>query len=55
MLENPHLQDILRHLDASQNPDDDVTNAMHEPLFLEFADACLSVIEPELHRVPGST
>ena len=47
LLENPHLQTLIRHLDSSCDPEDDVNKAMQEPIFLEFADVCLRVIEPE--------
>ena len=47
LLENPHLQTLIRHLDSSRDPEDDVNKAMQEPIFLEFADVCLRVIEPE--------
>lgn len=47
LLENPHLQTLLRHVDASRDVERDVTAAMQEPLFQEFADVCLRTIEPE--------
>ncbi len=47
LLENPHLQTLLRDVDASRDVERDVSAAMREPLFLEFADVCLKVIEPE--------
>jgi hypothetical protein len=33
-------------LDRSSNHDRDIKLAMQEPLFVEFADECLKVIEP---------
>jgi hypothetical protein len=47
MLGNPHLQTILKHLDSTKDPKNAMEDAMQEPIFMEFADACMSVVEPE--------
>nr|CAG4647571.1 EOG090X0JQ4 [Megafenestra aurita]SVE92784.1 EOG090X0JQ4 [Megafenestra aurita] len=46
-ISNPHVREILKSLVQSQNPKEDIENAMKEPIFLEFAHACLKVVEPE--------
>jgi hypothetical protein len=46
LLRNPHLRRILSELDSSKSPWKDMGKVMLEPVFTEFADACLSVIEP---------
>lgn len=46
LLCNPHLRKMLLHLDQHANHDN-VEKAMHEPIFVEFADACLSVVDHE--------
>ncbi|GAB1602152.1 hypothetical protein Ahia01_000494100, partial [Argonauta hians] len=45
LLTNPHLRSMLRHLNASTTNISDVMEAaMQEPIFTEFASACLSVV-----------
>ncbi len=46
-LSNPHLRRFLSHVDATHNPSGFVRLAMREPLFVEFADACLRAVHPE--------
>lgn len=46
ILKNPHLRDLLEKIDKSEKPDAIMQKAMLEPLFVEFADACLKVVEP---------
>lgn len=46
ILQNPHLQELLVSVDRSPNPDRTMQLAMQEPLFVEFADECLKIIEP---------
>lgn len=36
---------MVKYLDSSAKPWDDVEKAMHEPIFKEFADACLEVVD----------
>lgn len=47
LLENPHLRDFLKFVHETYNPSGFVKFAMKEPLFVEFADACLKAIHPE--------
>ncbi|XP_028041273.1 zinc finger HIT domain-containing protein 3 [Bombyx mandarina] len=46
-LENPHVREILELLDSSANPDELVQEYMQEPIFTEFVDACLKVVQPQ--------
>jgi len=46
MLENPHLQTILRHANSTDLPEEVMRDAMQEPIFLEFADTCLRTVDP---------
>nr|CAG4646727.1 EOG090X0JQ4 [Macrothrix elegans] len=46
-LSNPHVRKILKSLVESKTPDVDIKEAMQEPIFLELAQACLKVVEPE--------
>lgn len=46
IFKNPHLQELLVSIDSSPNPEYAMQLAMQEPLFIEFADECLRVIEP---------
>jgi zinc finger HIT domain-containing protein 3 len=45
-MSNPNLQTILKHLDSAKNPKAAMEDAMQEPLFVEFANACLKVVDP---------
>lgn len=47
LLENPHLRTLLTSLDSSANPAQDMATAMQIPIFTEFADICLSIVDPE--------
>lgn len=44
MLRNPHLRDMMTSLVRSEDPGIQLEAAMQEPIFTEFADKCLSVI-----------
>lgn len=44
-LENPSLREILVTLDAAPEPDLLINKYMQEPIFTEFVDACLKVVE----------
>ncbi|KAJ3645525.1 hypothetical protein Zmor_023173 [Zophobas morio] len=46
ILSNPHLRDLLVTINNSKEPEKTMQMAMQEPLFVEFADACLRVVEP---------
>ena len=47
MLFNKHLKEMIKEIDASQNPEKLLTNAMQIPIFTEFVDACLRIVEPQ--------
>ncbi|XP_066563402.1 zinc finger HIT domain-containing protein 3 [Amia ocellicauda] len=47
LLCNPHLRQLLLSVDKAGNKDDIMKAAMQEPLFVEFADHCLKITEPE--------
>jgi len=47
MLTNRHLVRMLCHLDTTTRPDVDMEAAMHEPIFTEFVDECLRIVEPQ--------
>ena len=53
-LQNPHLRDILTNLDQAKNPGKAVEKLMREPLFEEFVDECLKVVEPEKEQETSS-
>ncbi|XP_022125379.1 zinc finger HIT domain-containing protein 3 [Pieris rapae] len=44
-LGNPHVREILQELDSSEFPDILMKKYMQEPIFTEFVDACLNVIQ----------
>ncbi|XP_076346131.1 zinc finger HIT domain-containing protein 3 isoform X2 [Tachypleus tridentatus] len=46
-LANAHLKDILLLLDTSSNPEKSIDDAMKEPIFTEFANSCLRLVESE--------
>jgi len=46
LLRNPHLQNFLKTIDSSDNPPRLMRKAMYEPLFVEFVDECLKVVDP---------
>ena len=50
MLGNPHLQRMLRHMDNSERAEKDLEAAMKEPIFTEFVDQCLEIVEPSAQR-----
>lgn len=47
LLSNRHLREYLTRLDSSKHPAKAIEKAMKEPLFIEFADECLRVMNPE--------
>ncbi|KAH8297003.1 hypothetical protein KR044_003191 [Drosophila immigrans] len=47
LLSNPHLRALLQQVDVAHNANLTMTAAMQEPLFIEFANACLQVVEQE--------
>ncbi len=36
---------MITYLDSSDNPWDNMEKAMHEPIFKEFADICLEIVD----------
>ncbi|CDS39744.1 Zinc finger HIT domain containing protein 3 [Echinococcus multilocularis] len=50
LLSNRHLRDYLVNLDNSRHPAKAIEKAMREPLFVEFADECLRLINQEEAR-----
>ena len=46
ILKNSHLREILTSIDRSSDPGQALQLAMNEPIFVEFADECLKVVEP---------
>ncbi|XP_052843633.1 zinc finger HIT domain-containing protein 3 [Drosophila gunungcola] len=46
LLHNPHLRSLLQQIDVAINAQTAMMAGMQEPLFLEFANACLQVVEP---------
>jgi len=47
LLSNPHLQQMICHLNTTTSAPGDIEVAMHEPIFREFADKCLEIVESE--------
>lgn len=47
MIKNRHLVAILRYLDTTEKPEAALESAMREPIFVEFADECLRIVEPD--------
>lgn len=45
ILQNPHVRDILLEIDKSKDAAAIMEKAMKEPIFVEFADACLKTVE----------
>lgn len=46
VLQNPHLRQLMTAVDSAENKAEAMKKAMQEPLFVEFADQCLKIIEP---------
>ncbi|NXA98803.1 ZNHI3 protein, partial [Melanocharis versteri] len=46
LLLNPHLRQLLLTLDQAQDKSSLMRKFMQEPLFVEFADCCLGIVEP---------
>ncbi|XP_068976498.1 zinc finger HIT domain-containing protein 3 [Bombus flavifrons] len=49
-LKNPHVRNIMRAILTDKNPTRAIALAMTEPIFVEMADACLKVVEPEVNN-----
>ncbi|XP_066118870.1 zinc finger HIT domain-containing protein 3 [Saccopteryx bilineata] len=46
LLLNPHLRQLMVSLDQADNKATLMRACMQEPLFVEFADCCLRIVEP---------
>ncbi|XP_047689891.1 zinc finger HIT domain-containing protein 3 isoform X2 [Prionailurus viverrinus] len=46
LLLNPHLRQLMVNLDQGDNKAKLMRACMQEPLFVEFADCCLRIVEP---------
>ncbi|XP_054430819.1 zinc finger HIT domain-containing protein 3 [Pteronotus mesoamericanus] len=46
LLLNPHLRQLMVSLDQGENKAKLMRACMQEPLFVEFADCCLRIVEP---------
>ncbi|XP_077157600.1 zinc finger HIT domain-containing protein 3 isoform X2 [Paroedura picta] len=46
LLFNPHLRQLLLTIDQATNKSALMRKYMQEPLFVEFADCCLQIVEP---------
>uniref|UniRef100_A0A671L629 Zinc finger HIT domain-containing protein 3 n=1 Tax=Sinocyclocheilus anshuiensis TaxID=1608454 RepID=A0A671L629_9TELE len=46
LLRNPHLRRLMMSVDSAEDKAKATKDAMQEPLFVEFADQCLKMIEP---------
>lgn len=47
LLRNPHLRQLLKSVDSGVDKQQAMKAAMQEPLFAEFADQCLKIVENE--------
>ena len=47
MLQNRHLREMIREIDSSEDPGKLLGHAMQIPIFTEFADECLRIVEPQ--------
>uniref|UniRef100_A0A6M2DP67 Zinc finger HIT domain-containing protein 3 n=1 Tax=Xenopsylla cheopis TaxID=163159 RepID=A0A6M2DP67_XENCH len=47
LLKNHHLRNLLASINNSERPAKAISEAMKIPLFVEFSDACLKIVEPE--------
>ncbi|XP_042647252.1 zinc finger HIT domain-containing protein 3 isoform X2 [Tyto alba] len=46
LLLNPHLRQLLLTVDQAEDKSSLLKKYMQEPLFVEFADCCLKIVEP---------
>lgn len=45
LLRNPHLRKFITEVHSSRNPSNAMKVAMLEPLFVEFADECMKIVD----------
>ncbi|XP_038943581.1 zinc finger HIT domain-containing protein 3 isoform X1 [Rattus norvegicus] len=50
LLLNPHLRQLMISLDQGDNKAKLMKACMQEPLFVEFADCCLRIVEPSQNK-----
>lgn len=50
MLHNKHLQEMIKGIDASEDPEKLLGQAMQIPIFTEFVDECLRIAEPQNNK-----
>ncbi|XP_008305114.1 zinc finger HIT domain-containing protein 3 [Stegastes partitus] len=54
LLCNPHLRQLLRSIDSADSKEDAMKAAMQEPLFVEFSDQCLKIVEDKKKSLTSS-
>lgn len=47
MLHNKHLREMMKEIDSSEDPGKLLVQAMQIPIFTEFVDECLRIVEPQ--------
>jgi zinc finger HIT domain-containing protein 3 len=52
LLKNPHLRNFLVEVNSAHNSWSAMKLAMMEPIFLEFADECMNIVEPQENTKP---
>ncbi|XP_056141181.1 zinc finger HIT domain-containing protein 3 [Lampris incognitus] len=45
LLRNPHLRQLIRAIESADSKEDAMRTAMQEPLFVEFSDQCLQIVD----------
>ena len=45
VLSNKHLRELLVNLNSSDKKDQEIERLMQEPLFQEFSDTCLKIVQ----------
>ncbi|XP_042194622.1 zinc finger HIT domain-containing protein 3 [Callorhinchus milii] len=50
LLCNPHLRDLLLTVDQARDKGSLMKTVMQEPIFVEFADQCLQIVEPRIKK-----
>ena len=47
MLHNKHLREMMKEIDSSEDPGKLLVQAMQIPIFTEFVDECLRIVQPQ--------
>ncbi len=50
LLQNKHLRQMLQEIDNDADPGGKLDKAMQIPIFTEFVETCLGVVEPNNER-----